>query len=400
MVGPLKIAIISHLFPTPRNCSRGVYVYEQIRSYPDIINASVFHPVSLTPPKHVFLNSAGAVRDWAIDICHQLREKSPSVQRIPYPAPPKGLIEFLEPFIIAIAIVFPIYFSKRRKDIHIIHAHFLFPDGVVGSFLTKLLGKKLVITIHGSDINQIRSKSKTVQKLGVFALKSANKIIAVSSDLKTKIMSLGIDSDQIEVIPNGVDLEKFHFKRSNGIKSLVKQLLFIGYLRNIKGVDILIEAIALVKKNGTDGFKLIIVGEGPLQNDLLSQASDLGIGDCIEFIGAVPHATIPQLLKSSDLLIIASRNEGWPTIINEAFSCGTPVVATRVGGIPEAIPDERLGLLAEKENPVDLAEKISLALDKEWDIAYLRDRAIQYSWKSVAEKVVSVYYEVLKVKNR
>jgi glycosyltransferase involved in cell wall biosynthesis len=129
--------------------------------------------------------------------------------------------------------------------------------------------------------------------------------------------------------------------------------LFVGRLVPVKGLDVLLDACAELARSG-GRFRLCLVGDGPLRGSLEQRAGRLGLGGKVQFCGPRPHGQLPDWFRAADLFVLPSRSEGLPSVLLEATACGTPFVASRVGGIPEVagpegsrlVPPGDAGLLA------------------------------------------------------
>ena len=117
--------------------------------------------------------------------------------------------------------------------------------------------------------------------------------------------------------------------------------------------------------------------------------------DHVEFVGGKPHDKIPIWMNACDVFILPSLAEGNPTVMFECLGCGKPFIGTTVGGEPEIITSNNYGLLCEPANPKVLAEKILIALDKEWDGEKIRSYAERFRWENIAEEIMRVYKETL-----
>ena len=137
------------------------------------------------------------------------------------------------------------------------------------------------------------------------------------------------------------------------------QILFVGLLAPVKGLDILIEALRLVGDGEAD---CLLVGTGPMEEQLRRAAAAAGIAERVRFVGAQPSGEIPAWLNAADLLVLPSLSEGRPNVVVEAQACGLPVLATRVGGTPELIEHGETGLLVESGDPEALAAGLSRLL--------------------------------------
>jgi glycosyltransferase involved in cell wall biosynthesis len=136
-------------------------------------------------------------------------------------------------------------------------------------------------------------------------------------------------------------------------------ILFVGNLVAVKGVDVLIDALASMGARGKR-FNCVIVGEGSLRADLQRRAESKGIAPCVRFVGARPLAELADWYRAADLVVLPSRSEGVPNVLLEASACGAPFVATRVGGVPEIAST---GSLVAPDDPIALAERMSSFLE-------------------------------------
>ena len=139
---------------------------------------------------------------------------------------------------------------------------------------------------------------------------------------------------------------------------------------------------------------VIIVGSGKLKTDVEKQIRSSGLEEYIKTVGNKPHAEIPLWMNASDIFVLPSLNEGNPTVMFEALGCGKPFVGTRVGGVPEIISSDVYGLLVRPADPRDLAEKILIAVDRQWDREAILTYAKQFTWETIAKEIVDVYEKV------
>ncbi len=289
---------------------------------------------------------------------------------------------------------------RKRIKFDIIHAHFVYRPGYIAAVLGKIFGKPIIIAAHGSDIHQnLYSEDALFRKRTIDAMRWSSKIIAVSESLKKMIDKEGF-GNKTRVIPCGFSEREFYHRDKNecriklSLEGNREILLFIGNLVTVKGVDILIEAFKIVRGKN-DNVELIIIGEGPDKPALERQARDCRVDKMVHFVGSKDHNEIPLYINSADIIVLPSRDEGRGLVIFEALACGRPVVASRVGGIPETIVNDKLGILVEKENPAALADGVLKALTSSWDIRYLSNYAKKYSREQLSPHVLNVYDEVL-----
>ena len=199
------------------------------------------------------------------------------------------------------------------------------------------------------------------------------------------------------VIPNGVDASEFTLPDAASSRD-PQQLLFVGAIRPVKGVDLLLRAMRILMDRGRSE-RLLLVGEafyGRYQEEelrLKKMVQDLGIGDRVQFAGKQLPPYLGMTMGRSAALILPSRIEALGMVLVEALACGTPVVATRCGG-PEEIVTDQVGVLVPPENPEELARGIEHVIDRHdaYDPRQLRAHALDnFGLESVAERVKQVY---------
>lgn len=244
--------------------------------------------------------------------------------------------------------------KEFKPDITISH----FTAQTIMSFVGKTLGIKNRISWYHTLLEQLELDFKgssfkfAIQKLRrKFILNLTTNIVTVSNYAQNEINTkYGIPKKNIQVINNGV---ANHSLRNN---SNELNFVFLGRYDECKGLDILIKAIAIVKQQMPD-VKFSFAG-GKLNTSFSDLIKQQNVEDVIQNIGYIQYDQVPDYLCSSYALIVPSRIDNLPTVVLEAFSCGTPVIGSKSGGIPEMIENGVNGLLFEKENAQSLAEKI------------------------------------------
>jgi len=291
--------------------------------------------------------------------------------------------------------------ERENLEFDLIHAHFTWPSGYAGALLRKMLKVPLIITAHGFDVYEVPFQNKYYRKKVLFALETANHVITVSgSNLRILTEKLGLPKGRVSLIPNGFDGKLFRtipqdkVRLSLGIPSEKKIILTVGNLVPGKGHEYLIKAARKVIEKRIDVL-FVIVGSGPLRKKLESLMRSLNLENYFYFAGARPHDEIPLWMNASDLFVLPSLRESFGVVQIEAMACGVPVVATRNGGSEEIITSEDYGLLCPSADPECLAEKILIALEKEWDKEKIRKYAEQFRWENIVKQILVVYREVL-----
>lgn len=277
----------------------------------------------------------------------------------------------------------------------LIHTHFTWSAGCAGARLKEEYGVPLVVTAHGDDIYYLPFKDDEWREKIKYVLNTANHIITVSQSNLACIKKLDI-STPITVIPNGFKSDLFYPRDSYECRKTLKLpldkriILTVGSLDPVKGQMNLVEAIQEIILKNKD-ILCVIVGFGEFQAVLKRQIHSLGLKEYVMLAGGKPHDEIPLWMNACDIFALPSLRESFGVVQLEALACGKPVVATRNGGSEEVITSEEYGLLVKPADPGDLAEKILMALDREWDREKIFAYAEQFTWESISKDILKIY---------
>ncbi|MFC1865766.1 glycosyltransferase family 4 protein [Chloroflexota bacterium] len=236
------------------------------------------------------------------------------------------------------------------------------------------------------------------------AFNNATARIALTQEMASKMNRLC--PKEVNIIPNGVDRAKFEAcskndaRRRLGITEGERIILCVANLWEVKGHEYLIKAMVEVV-HGHPEACMFIAGDGPLRDKIQDMVQVEGLGEKVVFSGFVPHDKIPEYMAAADIFVLPSLSEGMPLVLLEAMAAGLPIVATKVGGVPEIIKDGENGFLVEPSNSSELAKKIIFLLQND-DIRRLfsdnNTRNVKdYNWERVATTLEKVY---IKAKNR
>lgn len=290
--------------------------------------------------------------------------------------------------------------QRENITFDLIHSHFTWPSGAVAVQLKRKFKVPVVITEHTSTTFNKVIKRKDHQCIKIWKL--SDSIIRVRKGDIQLFGSVGIPLNKIYYIPNGFNHKKFKIidvreaKQKINLPMSRKIILNIGNLYDqIKGHKYLIKAMSEVIKRRIDVL-CIIVGSGKLRGALQKQIVDEGLENFVKLIGGIPHSEISLWINACDIFVLPSLSEGNPTVMFECLGCGKPFVGTKVGGIPEVITSEKYGLLCEPANFKELAKKIIIALEKEWNTENIIKYAEQFTWENIAKEVLGVYDNTLK----
>jgi len=280
----------------------------------------------------------------------------------------------------------------------LVDAHFLYPDGFGAVEVARRLGVPVVVSARGTDVNHL-CQHWPFRPFARWVLRNADHLVAVSAALRERMIEAGAAPERVSVIPNGVDTRLFHPADRQAVRAELglgqhEQVLFsAGALVRQKGFDALIEGLARVR----DGdLRLYIAGSGPRRARLEHLAGRLGLAERVRFLGSLAPGEMARWYQAADLFVFGSWREGCPNVVLEALACGTPVVATRVGGTPELVREGRDGLLFEPRSPDAFAQALLEALSRTWDHQAIAQKAAQRSWDNVATECLELFERVLR----
>lgn len=234
----------------------------------------------------------------------------------------------------------------------VILVQYAFHYGLIGGVAAKLSRRPCVVQVIGSDL-KVDPRSRLGRIIICLAFKITSGVICVSKDLENIAKKLGA-KDTI-VIPSPLDISDFPKKSSHKKNN---QIITVMKLTWIKGAPYLLKAMSHITE-----ANLLIIGEGPERKNLESLSFNLGLGDRVFFLGWISHSMVWKYLQESTIFVLPSLSEGTPRVILEAMACGLPIVATKVGGIPEIMTDGVNGFLVPPMNERSIAEAVKKILN-------------------------------------
>ena len=278
----------------------------------------------------------------------------------------------------------------------IIHAHYIFPPGFIAWICSTLTGAPLVITSHRGDIFVMPYLSRLIFKVTHFCLLKATKIIAVSKEIKVKMITdYNVEPEKISVIDMGVRLpvQLNHIKNDNMNKKKKIKVIFIAISFERKGGYVILESAKELAQKFHRDIIWEFIGEKPEGIDNLIK--DKGLMDHVYFKGYLTHKDTLNRLKSADIFVLPSFSEGLPIAMLEAMSFGLGVIITPVGDVSSVIKDGENGLLVGVDDHKALTNAIiKLVKNKELlnDIGRLaRKTAQSYSSHKKAKELSDIY---------
>jgi glycosyltransferase involved in cell wall biosynthesis len=311
------------------------------------------------------------------------REKGCFIHRVVFPR--IGIIGVLVFWI-------KILFIIRKDKPDIVHAQDL-TMGIPAWLIRKIFDVPYILWGRGEDINNpgffLRLTTRGL-------LRDASVVLALNDAMRIKMREK--TSREIYVIPNGIDINRFRNSHAmpEGTKNR-KRIIFIGRLIPVKGVRYLLHALKKVRIRVPE-VQLIIVGDGDEREALKSLSMNLGIEKSVFFAGALPHDEVPRCLQQADILVLPSTSEGFPNVIIEAMVSGLPVVASRVGGIPDIISDHENGYLVDAGDIDALAERLILLLQDDSLRKTISEnntlKVRKYTWDHIIDELERFYSQI------
>ncbi len=390
----IKLITFTTLYPDSTRPAHGVFVENRLRHLlaGGKTTSRVVAPVPWFPFRGPFFSNYARYAGIPV---HEIRNGI-TVDHPRYPLIPKvGMT--LAPWMMAAALRPKlIRICRNGYDFDVIDAHYFYPDGVAAALLGRCLKKPVVITARGSDLNRIADYFFP-RHMMQWAAKHSAGLVTVCQALKDKLVQLGTEAGKITVLRNGVDLVTFQPPKDRSALHQefrlgeAKMLLSVGGLIPLKGHDLIIRALA-----GLPGFQLLIAGEGPQKSALSRLAASVGVQERVEFLGVIGHEKLADYYGAVDATVLASSREGWPNVLLESMACGTPVVATAVGGIPEIITQPEAGVLVHDRDCGGIASGIQALFSRYPDHGATRRFAEQFSWDATTAGLEELFAGVVR----
>ena len=399
----MKILILSHMYPNKSNPVGGIFIHNYAKAlFKAGCEVEVVSPIPFSPRILWFNTKWKKYGDVPrFDIIDKIPVYYPRYIRLP-----GKWFHWVSSYTMYSGIVKTISNIVEDFKPDILHTHTATPDGYAGLLLRKKFNFSVVCSFRGDDINSYPFYDSLTMKLTKRVISQTDQLVAVSNALKLKAESFATPKNKIQVIYNGCNIKNFVFNLESriivreklGIPLDSKVLIFVGNLLKSKGIDELMSAFILLSKKHTN-LHLLIIGNGPEYQYIKDQALKNGLQDKIHLAGAQPHNKIPDFLSAGDIFVLPSYNEGLPNAVLEAMACSRPVVATKVGGIPEAVRDGETGFLVNIKDANVLIKSIDKLLSNEklcTEMGLSGRKIIEenFSWEQNAQKHINIYNKI------
>jgi teichuronic acid biosynthesis glycosyltransferase TuaC len=391
-----RLLTFSSLFPSSARPQHGLFVAARLRELRRRhgVQAEVLAPVPWFPFRHARF---GDYARWASTPTFELWEGQSVAHPRYFMLPGMGMR--WQPQSMARSALAWVRQRQAQGAVYdAVDAHYFYPDGVAAAALARHLRVPLIITARGSDLNLIGQDARARARM-VAAAEQASACVGVSAALVQVLRDWGVAPSKLHVVRNGVDLERFQLlDRSTarqqvcgplGLALDAPLLLSVGNLVELKGHALLIEAVHALR-DALPSLQLLIAGEGPERTALQEQIERCGLQARVRLVGALPNSELAPWYSAADLKVLVSSREGLPNVLLEALACGTPVLATAVGGIPELVTESFLGGLLNERTVTALAQAIEYQLRAPVDRPRLRQHAKGFSWESSSDCLATV----------
>jgi glycosyltransferase involved in cell wall biosynthesis len=377
----LKIAAVTAHFPSSEQPTHGRPAFQTLRVLSSSSDVRVFYPHAVYPS---ILKPRSRIYS-ALDTSYSL----PDVKVGYYDYLALPLVS--RPFNgqIAAHALLP---HVRRFAPDLIFSYFLYPDGYAALKIGKALSVPVVVTGVGSDVHSIGDRFSAMRTRAV--LRKADFLVAISEDLRKRMVAMGAPPEKTRTIVSGCDLSVFHpmdrleARQRLRIDPASEAVVYIGRMDIKKGLRELVEATASLHPERPN-LHVYLIGEGadrPIIENAIQANNAAG------YIHALPECTFDEVavwMTAADLVTLPSYIEGCPNVVLEALACGRPVVATSVGGIPEIMSDQS-GRLVPPREPVALAQALASVLDRTWDAQAISAHGGR-NWSTVAAELLEIF---------
>lgn len=379
-----RVLAITNLYPVPWDATRGVFNHQQFAWLSTAIHVELM--VAL-PVREVVARPVSALR--------ALFRGSPGRPRVRFfvyvnaPGPLGRLNGVL--FFAALCMQRPVTTLLRRWDCLI--GSWLFPDAVATAMVAALRGTPFVPIALGTDGNVLSGMPDRRAQIQ-WMLRRAHRVLTVSEALRTVLAERGAALERSEAVYTGVDPERFRLlprgpaRRDLALDPDALIVLFVGNIIPTKGViELATATVELAAKDPR--WMLVMIGAGPSSEAVTQVFEHAGLRGRLLMPGKVDHAALAPWFAAADVFCLPSYREGVPNVVLEAMACGVPVVASRVGGVPEVLPDHA-GLMIEPRSVPAIVEALATCAERPWDRERIARHARGFSWQANADRLAEI----------
>jgi glycosyltransferase involved in cell wall biosynthesis len=382
----MKVLVVTRIFPNRVEPTFGPYNLKQLAALRDNgHDVRVINPVPWFPGAGLFSGKSRAGNLSTVparDSFEALDVRHPRFLHVP------RLLGAHAP-LYAASVAPAVALSRGTFDV--ILSPFAYPDGVASILLGRALGAPVVIKLHGGDMN-VGAKLPGPGRWIRWAFPRAARIVAVSDPLAEAAIAYGAPANRVDVVQDGVDDKVFRIREpgpvreSLGVDPARRLCVFVGRLEKRKGVFELLDAFERLAPRHPD-VDLVLVGDGEDTAKCRAKAEPMGAR--VRLTGNQDMHAVADWLAASTLLTLPSYAEGTPNVVIEALASGRPVVASRVGGIPDMIHDPRMGELHAPEDVSALVAALDSALSRAFEPATIVSLTGRGTWHDSARDLAA-----------
>lgn len=302
-----------------------------------------------------------------------------------------------------LALASKIYEIAQARSLDLVHMHYAIPHAVSAYLAREMLRPErylpVVTTLHGTDITLV-GRDASFLPMTRFGIEQSDAVTAISKYLRDATNETFCTGCSIEVIYNFIDSDYYERRSDESLRKKLapegeKILLHVSTFRPVKRITDCIEIVARLRSRHRLACRLVMCGDGPERQEAESLASKLGVTECVDFVGKQPQHQIREYLSVADLLLLPSQTESFGLTALEAMACRVPVIATRVGGIPEVVEDGGCGYLFDIGDTNQMAEAAARVLSDEAECERLGNRGREIAVSQFAAEKIIPEYEAL-----
>jgi glycosyltransferase involved in cell wall biosynthesis len=391
----LRVLVFSTVFPNGGQPHHGIFIAQRMAAYPADLEARAVAPQAWFP------GTTGLRPGWRPVLPRAERLEILDGAEVLHPRflslPLVG--KCLDGVFLALGALPTLSRLRREFPFDVIDAHFGYPEGPAAVLLGRHFGVPVVLTLRGLEHRLDAYRLRGPQL--AFAVRRADRVVAVSEDLRALAIAAGAAPERVRILPNGVDPALFQprdraaARHALGLSEGGRYLLTVGSLSTRKGVHLVLAALAALANAGRfPDLRYLVVGGAGAEGDegeaLRRQAAELGLGERVVFSGPRRRDELPDWYNAADLFVLPSSLEGCPNVVVEALACGTPVVATPAGGTRQLLADPESGVILPERTAEALVEGVTAALSRSWDRTRIAARMAARSWAVVGREQAEV----------
>jgi glycosyltransferase involved in cell wall biosynthesis len=382
MVTP-RILVYSSLFPSQADPTAGVFIRERLFRVAQHLPIVVVSPRAWSPFDSLIRRFRPRFRPMP---ARQEQQQGITVYYPRFLSLP-GLFKTWDSLFMALGSYLLIRRLHRDTPLHIIDAHFGYPDGHAASLVARWLRLPLTITLRGNERTYVETPA--IRRRIVLGMQRAARVFSVSEALRQLALRHGINPAKTRTIPNAVDSQRFHpvdraqARAQLGLPPDAPVLISVGWLIERKGFHRVIDCLPALRQRHPNLRYLLVGGDSGaegMEASLRKQVADLGLEQCVIFTGPQATDALKTYMSAADVFVLATRREGWANVFLEAMACGLPVITTDVDGNAEVVCRPELGSIVPFGNQTALTEALDAALSHPWDRASIRSHAESQSW--------------------